>query len=130
MLNVALHRKTLEHIAAHPEEHDQHTWIERTDCGTTMCYAGTALALEGYKFKFELNDLGVSVPSGEVCDPQTGAVYEIGDQAAVILGLTDKQANTLFYNMGGLPELYAIVNKLTDGEIEIPFEMQTSSYSD
>lgn len=43
---AALGRRVLDYIAAHPEQHDQTSFGEKTACGTTMCIAGTACFLD------------------------------------------------------------------------------------
>lgn len=42
-LDIPRARKTLEHLIAHPEEHNQKQFGRRTACGTTMCIAGTTV---------------------------------------------------------------------------------------
>lgn len=40
----------LEHITAHPEQHDQVSFGEKNDCGTTACIAGWAALLTDNAF--------------------------------------------------------------------------------
>lgn len=44
----------LDYIRMHPEEHNQNQWAEQTPCGTTMCFAGTAVRLAGYPLIWEI----------------------------------------------------------------------------
>jgi hypothetical protein len=46
--NAALAYRVLDHIDAHPEQHDQNVWVEEgRDCGTAACLAGWAVLLSG-----------------------------------------------------------------------------------
>jgi|GEM_PF-3357940 hypothetical protein len=46
--NAELAYRVLDHIDAHPEQHDQGTWIKvGTDCGTVACFAGWTCLLAG-----------------------------------------------------------------------------------
>lgn len=124
MPDVPMMRKTLEHIAAHPEEHNQYSWGRYNGCGTTMCYAGTALVLKGYQLVYDMQPNGNYV-ADTATHPVTGDLVDIEDEAAKVLGLKSRQAHDLFYNFGGLRELYQEVNKITEGEVEIPVALQT-----
>lgn len=54
MVNEALIRKTMEYIENNPEEWNQDTVeLYRPGCGTTRCFAGTALWLSGIKYEEE-----------------------------------------------------------------------------
>lgn len=46
----------LEHITAHPEQHDQVSFGEKNDCGTTACIAGWAALLTDNAFFRKNND--------------------------------------------------------------------------
>lgn len=45
-LDVPYARKVLEHLIAHPDEHQQVHFGYRTSCGTTACIAGTAVLMD------------------------------------------------------------------------------------
>jgi len=47
MANQELAKKVLDHILAHPEEHDQSTWGIKAECGTVACIAGWTCILAG-----------------------------------------------------------------------------------
>lgn len=48
MKNVALGRRVLDFIEAHPEQFDMATFGRSTDCGTVGCIAGHVLLQSGY----------------------------------------------------------------------------------
>jgi hypothetical protein len=75
--NLPLLRKVLDHIDAHPEEWHQANMGDEDDlkCGTPMCVAGWALAFTG-------------------CQSQHWTAW----RAASALGLTDDEADDLFFN--------------------------------
>lgn len=81
MINVELARKVRDQIADHPETYDQSTWAMETDCGTTYCVAGWALALSpGWTIQFRGH--GVT----HVRRPN-GMLTYIADAAAQLLGI-------------------------------------------
>lgn len=100
-LNVPLLRKTLEHIEAHPEEHDQCTW--RSPCGSTMCFAGHAAVINGAAM---VGEAVVLTPEG---DERPVSTY-----AAKILGLTCGEAEELFYDCSYLDEVRVVVTDLIE----------------
>lgn len=73
--NLPLLRKILDHIDAHPEEHDQETW--ESACGTTRCVAGWALHFDGQKVRAD-----GSIPR----------------RAREVLGLTVSESEALFFD--------------------------------
>lgn len=90
MLNVELMERTMTYIRDHPEEWDQKTFVSA--CGTTHCFAGTALRL-----------------SGETVLYGDGLVS--GKQAELLLGLTSGQACEVFYNFTADVDELALVVK-------------------
>ena len=85
--NAELAYRVLDHIDAHPDQHDQHVWIERVmsggkDCGTAACLAGWACLLSG--------DTPVFGDESEIgtCEVSTGRTYEsVPERAAELLGI-------------------------------------------
>lgn len=89
--NLPLLRKVLDHIDAHPEEHDQVTWgfeyrwpsaqflieehLRAGKCGTAMCIAGWAVSLGA---------------------PQTFDGNWGEEDARAVLGLTPRESADLF----------------------------------
>lgn len=51
--NAELAYAVLDHIDAHPEQHDQSRWFQKTTCGTTGCFAGWAVVLAGHHVEFD-----------------------------------------------------------------------------
>lgn len=118
-INVALLRKTLEHITAHPKEWDQGAWAVRASsgrrsCGTAYCLAGTALVLDGHRIKWEAGQR----ESAYLTDGRY-----IADAARELLGLDEHEAAELFSGDNSLRHLWECASHLTDGEIEIPADL-------
>jgi len=117
VINVALLRKTLEHVTAHPEEWDQGRWL--SDCGTRGCMAGHACLLSGARV--------VSATAYEVQIPGSTVSHSVPYAARRLLGLTLKQANALFEANNTLADLWHHASRFTDGEIEIPPQLEDAS---
>jgi hypothetical protein len=114
--NIPLLRKTIEHIEAHPEEWDQTTWAVRTPCGTTMCFAGTALFVAGYTFNWSHRIEESSAATIRRSKTSGGKTWPIPWVAQEELGLNDCQVRNIFYCMTDDPaELREVVEE-TVGE--------------
>ena len=87
MANTEKCQKVLDFIIAHPELHSQRTYL----CRTTMCIAGTAVMLEKLD---EKEILRAAERSG--LDLFWVQFFKVGRS---ILGLTDAEADDLFYTM-------------------------------
>jgi hypothetical protein len=101
-LNVALLRKTMEHIEAHPEEHDQATWV----CGSQMCFAGHAAVADGATL-----EPGMYMPNA--MSEWLGTTH-VSDYAQRALGLTSGEANRLFYADNSVEDLRVLVDDLIE----------------
>lgn len=108
-INVPLLRKVLEHITAHPEEHDQGVWVRRTLCETTGCIAYHTAVIAGYSIYLDGYDM---------CRVSTGEL--INDAAQRVLGLTSGQAFRLFFGNNTLRDLWRFAERFTRGEIKAP----------
>lgn len=88
----ALAQKTLDYIHSNPEGHDQRDFFPDADattgsCGTTMCIAGTALAIK-HNFNFNrIREVAIYHPRS----------YEGAGGDA--LGLNEDEAQAIFYDM-------------------------------
>lgn len=120
MPNTELLKRTLNHIEAHPEEWDQEYWARRTLCGTSYCFAGTAVVLSGLPLAWrdvDADDYGVDadelahnvIDEGEVGD-------SIATAARDLLELTADQADRLFYPGNSIEKLRDLVAELTAAE--------------
>jgi hypothetical protein len=122
-INVPLLRKTLEHITAHPEEHNQSFWAVQTPCGTAYCLAGHAVQLAGHEILW--TDV---CPCG--CDSRERSAWhctdgrEIEYVATEELGLTEDQADDLFESRNTLHYLWRKAAHYTDGEIDVPEQLR------
>lgn len=114
MANVEKLEAVLDYIRTHPEEHNQSTWAEKTACGTTLCFAGTAAALAGHQFVWDefSND-------AYLCRAQSGKVEYVAAVAVRELDLTDAQADALFIHSSTFDEVERtvkdIINEQTAG---------------
>lgn len=94
--NIPLLRKTMERIEAYPDEWDQTYWAVRDACSTTMCFAGTAVWLAGHQFAWHDDDDG---QSADMTTNHRVIVYLAREE----LGLTDQQADDIFWCMARTP---------------------------
>lgn len=108
MKNYPLLRKTLEHIEAHPEEHNQMYWGEKTACGTTLCFAGHAVLLAGAE------PVWMTYGDSEAFYMNTvtmNGMDETTEFAATdLLGLTYEEGVTLFSDCTTLRDVQKVVN--------------------
>lgn len=119
-VNVPLLRKALEHIDAHPEEHDQGVWARRTPCGTAYCLAGHVAVLAGYEIDWSpAADCGYFEAQVECVTAldSWGSPLDIAWVAQDALGVTCHQSRVLFATENSRADLWAIAEKLTNGEI-------------
>lgn len=84
-INTELFQKIYDQIAQHPETHNQAVFEMHDACGTVRCVAGWAITLEG-----RVDQKG-SIYDGVV------SARAILTLAAELLGLSEAQANELFY---------------------------------
>lgn len=82
-LDIPYARKVLEHLLAHPEEHNQDVYGERTPCGTKACIAGTAVSMDA-QTEVHWDSTGMT---GQVT--VDGESMTIERRAAELLGLHD-----------------------------------------
>ncbi len=123
MLNVPLLRKTLEHITAHPEEHDQGSWARYSpSCGTKGCLAYHAASMEG--------DLRASrsLMGGMIWYMEDHNGFEVGTIRKIArdrLGLDGRQADLLFDANNTVGRLWWLAHEFSNGEVEVPPEFAT-----
>lgn len=98
MKNVALGRKTLDYMEAHPENVQMDVWGMETACGTVACTAGHALLQDGYLFQLclfyrtEPDDQGRMVVISEAME----ARERLGLTDDEYCGASDGYAQSLF----------------------------------
>jgi hypothetical protein len=117
--NLDLLERTMAHIEAHPEQHDQGSWINA--CGTTFCFAGHAALLAGASKPLSENGFGngwfvdtvtsTSRALSSYWDVDEDGVREFARRS---LGLSEDEADVLFNGGRDINELRAIVNALKD----------------
>jgi hypothetical protein len=96
--NAELAYETLDYIIANPEQWEQKEWI----CGTSMCFAGHAAVLAGWK------------PERETgwASKQDHSPLTIGTAAACELGIHNYQSEVLFNPCNSLSDLITVVEKM------------------
>lgn len=115
MVNTELAQQVLDYIIENPEQHEQEYFVARwdgngeyifpddsfTSCSTTMCVAGTAVALiEG------IDSLFIDHPR-----------IEVAARATEYLGLDPDDADNLFYCMNNSAAVDA-VGALAQGDLD------------
>lgn len=134
MPNAPLLLKTLHHIEAHPEEWVQETW----HCGTTACYAGHAVIIDGGEWYPHGSALLIARdddPAEDVWHDPCGStsVIQVAHRARHILGLTHEQAVRLFSYDNTLDDLRAEVYRLVgdyDALAEVTARAATAAIDD
>lgn len=86
MEGLELLRAVRKQITEHPETHNQGTWSRRTECGTTRCIAGWAVALSAVEW-YSTAAGGMHLASGRTVE----------ETAERLLGLDWDEASDLFY---------------------------------
>lgn len=87
--NAELAYRTLDHIDAHPEDHDQDVWIQKVECGTAGCFAGWACLLSGDVADINSDDDF----EAEYVRTEDGERIYIPRRAAEVLGINYDRAN-------------------------------------
>ncbi len=84
-LNTGLFRKALAHIEAHPEKWNQSQWVSGSPLKPTMCFAARAYAIATNETLTNAGGLII------------GNSRPIAETAAALLGLTQAQAERIFF---------------------------------
>ncbi len=123
--NVPLMLKVLEHVTAHPEEHDQDVWAQKRTvgtCGTVGCLAYHAVVMGGLDVRWDEVWLPFFVPGATHEADSVTDGRSIEDVAAELLGLRDEQAHEMFHHATTLRQLWGMAAVYTGGEIVPPPE--------
>lgn len=114
-INEPLLQKTLDHITAHPEEHDQAIWMVRgPECGTLGCAAGWAVVFAGHELKF------MPIGTGDGWRETALRVDDgrwVQHAAREELGLTVGQSADLFAGGNTVDDLWRFAEEWTDGRV-------------
>lgn len=116
MSDYPLLQKVMDHVTAHPEEHNQRNYGRQTPCGTTFCVAGHALLISGYTPLFT-NYPGPEQVMLGVYDAHGKMIHGYDEVARKELDLTMTQASEIFYCMGELDEVWEVVERVTEGAV-------------
>lgn len=127
-MNRELLREAYLYSVAHPEEHDQSYfyYIDRDACGTSACIGGRALLLAGYQLRYR--DDNYDYPVLEVVTPSGRAATNVASAAVAVCGLTEEQADELFFNAGDLYEVAQVLldwGVITEHEANLAGELLT-----
>lgn len=100
--NLELLKATWEFIKKNPSKHQQSDFINNTQCGTTMCFAGHAAVLSGAEFPTDPQDSSwFLTPEGKLTEKnewgQRDGIY-IEQYAMDVLGMSYDEAQFIFYH--------------------------------
>lgn len=125
-VNEDLLRRVLEHVTAHPDEHNQAHWAVRSDCGTAYCVAGHAVVMSGYAPDWSAAFGATATVAGVSTTGVVGTDQTIGEVAADLLRLdVDGEGDhRLFHGSNDLADLWRIAAELTDGRVSRPTTAQ------
>lgn len=122
--HVAVMRKTIEHVLAHPEEWDQAHWASASataPCGTAYCFAGhAAVTVAGAQPTGRGN--GIVTLNGE---PQ-----HVADAARAALGLDTSQTEELFRATNSARRLAELCYLYSGGRVDVLHALPEPTPSD
>jgi hypothetical protein len=121
VVNLPALDAAIAYIREHPEEHDQRSWIGRTDCRTTACVAGTIAQQAGWVPVWDFGKLYQSTDGGEIGE-STGYVARGSDEKPVcmvareILGVHHLDADVLFLSARTLEDIVQVRDQWAAGK--------------
>lgn len=124
MADLARINRVLDRIT--DENLNMSRWGKRTECGTTFCFAGHTLDEAGISLVWWPNQEAVwhfGVPSMVVegeCAVGIEGGGEFEETAARLLGLTDSQANRIFFatQVKTVAELRGLIEWVLSGDLD------------
>ena len=115
---LALAKKVRDHIAEHPEQHDQACWYRQNECGTVACIAGWTAVPDGAQPDLILDEEDLD-EAASVRLPD-GSRRQIAGYARKALGLTENEAYQLFHRTPNEAVAAQALDKLiADGEAAV-----------
>lgn len=109
-MNEPLLFAALVDLTMHPEKHDQHIYLRRNECGTTMCLAGDIMVLTGHAVAWDSEGEAWVTADGE----------QIHLVALRELAISHADGTTLFLICQHIDELWFTAEVMTDGRIKKP----------
>lgn len=114
-------RKVLEHVTAHPEEHDQSTFgIKSPECGTVMCIAGTACMMDSTvevlwetPHHSQPHLMEGKLIMGGVYRESDGMWNIVPNHAADLMGLSKDAAEELFFEFDNAKAIGILTDHVT-----------------
>lgn len=102
MPDMELIERTMAHIVDHPEQHNQGTvWLDYGSCGTPGCFIGWAMYFDGYQ------------SYDDYCE-RSGDFSTSAEWAAYRLGLSERDANVIFYSRNSIETLQLMVKDIAN----------------
>lgn len=119
-VNEARVRAMMAGIRANPDNWNQDYWALKTECGTTMCAAGTVCAQAGLPFEFASNANNTGERPGWLASHQSVFIA-----ATELLNMSYEDADTLFYSTTFCPQC-SLMNRELDEDhgYDCPGEMR------
>ena len=96
IVNIELAEKVLKQVKENPEQHDQHNWITKSDCGTRACLAGWTVHIAGLRPGTWIEG---PVWSAWSTVSVGGVERNIDRVAAELLGMDEESADRIFYTL-------------------------------
>jgi hypothetical protein len=117
MANIPELERVLQYIKDHPEQHDQNIWAAKHGCKTTMCFAGTAVALsDQYDLVWERGAITGIYSCAQAVDRETWEIVSVRGAAERILGLENRESSALFNWSRTRDDLELMVKNLANGD--------------
>lgn len=116
MVDIARLDRALAYIEAHPDEHNQRTWLKAASCGTAACLAGHVVMQEHPDGRPSprgayLSEGAWAYDFWELFD---GTDIPVSHEAARLLGLDEEQADSLFNGSNTVDDLKRMRGMLAD----------------
>lgn len=133
--NLELLKATWNFIKNNPEKHQQSDFIDHTQCGTRMCFAGHAAVLSGAEFPKDDSSWFLT-EDGKLTEKDDMGIRKgiyIEEYARNILGMTYDESQFIFYytsNNGFAGRIEHLIELWEKGEIFDFYDVDEDDYDD